>query len=139
MRYAMFATDVVKDLFGGSGASVGHVVKPLTDSFFRIRARRDVEQALLHNGRSFPLHRKPTLGCKRGVGGSMAQTAVARTEQPKGKSNPQRKPQIAMSCTAYGYFGSPRGLVSCCKTNKRYPDKGEVGGSSPPRPTICFP
>jgi hypothetical protein len=41
-----------------------------------------------------------------------------------------------MSCTAYGYFGSPRGLVSCCKTNKRYSDKGEVGGSSPPRPTI---
>ena len=51
-------------------------------------------------------------------------------------SNPQPNPQIVMSCTAYGYFGSPRRLVSCCKTNKRYSDKGEVGGSSPPRPTI---
>ena len=25
-----------------------------------------------------------------------------------------------------------------CKTSPRYSDKGEVGGSSPPRPTICF-
>src|ERR1700730_14844044 len=41
-----------------------------------------------------------------------------------------------MSCATSGYFGSPRGLVSCCKTYSCYPDKGEVGGSSPPRPTI---
>src|SRR6266699_686104 len=53
-----------------------------------------------------------------------------------GFSNPQPNPQIAMSCTTCKYIGSPRGLVSCCKTNKRYSDKGEVGGSSPPRPTI---
>src|SRR6266403_2342544 len=51
-------------------------------------------------------------------------------------SNPQPNPQIAMSCTTSACFGSPRGLVSCCKTYPRYPDKGEVGGSSPPRPTI---
>ena len=51
-------------------------------------------------------------------------------------SNPQPNAQNAMSCTTCRYFGSPRGLVSCCKTNKRYSDKGEVGGSSPPRPTI---
>src|ERR1700676_4297622 len=59
----MFATDVVKYRFGGSGASVGHVIKPLADSLFRIRTRGDVEQPLagfgvLHNGRSLPLHSK---------------------------------------------------------------------------------
>jgi DNA-binding winged helix-turn-helix (wHTH) protein len=32
-----------------------------------------------------------------------------------------------MTCAV---FGSPRGLVSSCKTTPRYPDKGEVGGSS---------
>ena len=31
-------------------------------------------------------------------------------------SNPQPNPQNAMSCTTYKYFGSPRVLVSCCKT-----------------------
>jgi hypothetical protein len=36
----------------------------------------------------------------------------------------------------YAAFGSPRGFVSCWKTNSRRTDKGEVGGSSPPRPTI---
>jgi hypothetical protein len=40
------------------------------------------------------------------------------------------------SCTTSAYFGSPRGLVSCCKTYSCSSDKGEVGGSSPPRPTI---
>src|ERR1700756_688724 len=34
-----------------------------------------------------------------------------------------------------GSLGSPRSLVSC-KSYARYSDKGEVGGSSPPRPTI---
>src|SRR6267378_1655539 len=57
----MFATDVVKDLFGGPGASVGHVIEPLADPFFRIRAGGDVEQALvrlgiLHDGRSLSLY-----------------------------------------------------------------------------------
>jgi hypothetical protein len=59
----MFATDIVKYLFGGTGAAVGHVIKSLADSFFRIRAGGDIEQALigfgvLHDGRSLPLHRK---------------------------------------------------------------------------------
>src|SRR3981189_887493 len=56
----MFATDAVKYFFGGAGAPVGHVIKPLADSLFRIRAGGDVEQALvsfgvLHDGGSLPL------------------------------------------------------------------------------------
>ena len=31
-------------------------------------------------------------------------------------SNPQLNPQNAPSCTTYAVFGSPRGLVCCCKT-----------------------
>src|SRR5579864_4943107 len=54
----------------------------------------------------------------------------------RGLFNPQSNPQTMMSCATSAFFGSPRGLVSCCKTNARYSDKGEVGGSSPPRPTI---
>jgi hypothetical protein len=50
--------------------------------------------------------------------------------------NPQSNPQTMMSCATSAYFGSPRGLVSCCKTYSCCSDKGEVGGSSPPRPTI---
>jgi hypothetical protein len=34
-------------------------------------------------------------------------------------SNPQPNPQQAMSCMTSAYFGSPRGLVSCCKTQPR--------------------
>ena len=30
--------------------------------------------------------------------------------------NPQPNPQNATSCTTYAVFGSPRGLVCCCKT-----------------------
>jgi hypothetical protein len=30
-------------------------------------------------------------------------------------SNPQSNPQTMMSCATSAYFGSPRGLVSCCK------------------------
>src|ERR1700730_18762928 len=57
----MFATNVVKYLFGGSGASVGNVIKPLSDSPFRIRASGDIEQTLigfgvLYDGSSFPFH-----------------------------------------------------------------------------------
>jgi hypothetical protein len=50
--------------------------------------------------------------------------------------NPNPNPQHAMSCTISAYVGSPRGLVSRCNTTSGQTDKGEVGGSSPPRPTI---
>ena len=36
------------------------------------------------------------------------------------------------------YFGSPRGLVSGCKTNPCHLDTVEVWGSSPHGPTILF-
>ena len=36
------------------------------------------------------------------------------------------------------YFGSPRGLVCCCKTYERHLDTVEVWGSSPHGPTIFF-
>jgi len=36
------------------------------------------------------------------------------------------------------YFGSPRGLVCCCKTYERHLDTVEVWGSSPHGPTIVF-
>src|SRR5580698_7553907 len=57
----MFATEVIKYFFGGSGASVGNVIKPLADSLFRIRASGDIEQTLvgfgvLHDGSSFPFY-----------------------------------------------------------------------------------
>jgi len=59
----MFASDIVKNLFGGSGASVNHVIKTLADSFLQIRAGGDVQQALvgfgiLHDRRCLPLHPK---------------------------------------------------------------------------------
>src|SRR6266849_5992258 len=50
--------------------------------------------------------------------------------------NPQPNPQNAMSYTTSAYFGSPRGLVSCCKT---YPGKtvtAEVASSSLVVPAI---
>src|SRR5258708_8486872 len=50
--------------------------------------------------------------------------------------NPQPNPQNAMSYTTSAYFGSPRGLVSCCKT---YPSKtvtAEVASSSLVVPAI---
>src|SRR5229473_2232378 len=52
--------------------------------------------------------------------------------------NPQPNPQNAMSYTTSAYFGSPRGLVSCCKT---YPSKtvtAEVASSSLVVPAILF-
>src|SRR5580658_5504921 len=57
----MFATYVVKYFFGGSSASVSHVVESLADSFLRICAGGNIEQALvgfsvLHDGRGLPLH-----------------------------------------------------------------------------------
>ena len=47
-------------------------------------------------------------------------------------SNPQSNPQYMMSCATSAYFGSPRGLLSCCI------DTVEVCGSSPHGPTIFF-
>ena len=41
-----------------------------------------------------------------------------------------------MSCTTSAYFGSPRGLLSCCKTYPGSIDTVEVCGSSPHGPTI---
>src|SRR5713226_9176141 len=52
--------------------------------------------------------------------------------------NPQPNPQNAMSYTTSAYFGSPRGLVSCCKT---YPSKtvtAEVASSSLVVPAILL-
>src|SRR4029077_5980054 len=50
----------------------------------------------------------------------------------RGLFRPQSNPQHTMSCTTSAYFGSPRGLVSCCKTESCYSDKGDVSGSRPP-------
>src|SRR5467141_1653390 len=51
-------------------------------------------------------------------------------------SNPHSNPQSMMSCTASAYFGSPRSLLSCCKTYPGSIDTVEVCGSSPHGPTI---
>src|ERR1700724_3715438 len=53
-------------------------------------------------------------------------------------SNPQSNPQCMMSCTTSAYFGSPRGLLSCCKAYPCHLDTVEVCGSSPHGPTIIF-
>ena len=53
-------------------------------------------------------------------------------------SNPQPDPQKMMSCTTCRYFGSPRVVVSCCKT---YPGKtvtAEVASSSLVVPAITL-
>jgi hypothetical protein len=49
-------------------------------------------------------------------------------------SNPQKVCLIRTSA----YFGSPGGLVCCCKTYERHLDTVEVWGSSPHGPTIVF-
>jgi hypothetical protein len=41
-------------------------------------------------------------------------------------SNPQPNPQNSMSYTTSANFGSPRGLVSCCKTKDRSVDTVEI-------------
>jgi len=57
---------------------------------------------------------------------------IARAEIEIGnKTNPQPNPQFMMTCATYGYFGSPRVVVSCCKTNPRYAVTAEAAGSSP--------
>jgi hypothetical protein len=59
-------------------------------------------------------------------------------EARPGFPNPQPNPQILMSCATWRYFGSPRGLVSCCKTNPRYAVTAEVASSSLVVPAILF-
>src|ERR1700687_3657315 len=53
-------------------------------------------------------------------------------------SNPHSNPQCVVTCTTSAYFGSPRGLLSCCKTYPGKIDTVEVCGSSPHGPTIIF-
>jgi hypothetical protein len=53
-------------------------------------------------------------------------------------SNPQPNPQKMMSCTTCRYFGSPRVVVSRCKTYPGYAHTVEVVGSNPTAPTISF-
>jgi hypothetical protein len=53
-------------------------------------------------------------------------------------SNPQPNPQKMMSCATCRYFGSPRVVVSCCKTNPRYAVTAEVASSSLVVPAIKF-
>jgi hypothetical protein len=43
-----------------------------------------------------------------------------------------------MSCAAWRYFGSPRVVVSCCKTENGYAVTAEVAGSSPVVPAILL-
>src|SRR6202035_5697723 len=51
-------------------------------------------------------------------------------------SNPHSNPQSMMSCTASAYFGSPRGLLSCCKT---YPGSIDTVESSAVRVRTGLP
>src|ERR1017187_3600096 len=45
--------------------------------------------------------------------------------------NPQPNPQNLLSCPTSAYLGSPRGLVSRCKTYRGSAVTAEVAGSSP--------
>jgi hypothetical protein len=49
-------------------------------------------------------------------------------------SNPQPNPQNAMSCTTWAAFGSPRVLVSCCKTSPHCGCHGRGRGFESRRP-----
>jgi hypothetical protein len=53
-------------------------------------------------------------------------------------ANPQPNPQNAMSCTTCAVFGSPRVLVSCCKTSPRC-YHGRSRGFDSRRPRHSFP
>jgi hypothetical protein len=46
----MFSADVVEYFFGGASASVGYVIKALTDTFHGVGTGRNVEQALIGVG-----------------------------------------------------------------------------------------
>ncbi len=78
------------------------------------------------------------VGCLRETPALELQTSAVLGQGPRHCFQPTTQPTIVWSCAAWRYFGSPRAIVSCCKTNPRYADKGEVGGSSPPRPTIIL-
>jgi hypothetical protein len=57
----MFAANLVKCLFPGSGSSAGYIVKTLPDAFFRVSTSGNVEQPLirfgvLHNCCGLSLH-----------------------------------------------------------------------------------
>jgi hypothetical protein len=59
----MFVANFVKDLFGRAGTSMGYVIKPLSDTLFRISARRDVQKTLvgfriLHDSSGLSIHRE---------------------------------------------------------------------------------
>ena len=55
-----------------------------------------------------------------------------------GISNPQPNPQFVWSCMTCAAFGSPRVLVSCCRTYSRSAVTAEAAGSSPVVPAILF-
>jgi len=55
-----------------------------------------------------------------------------------GFSNPQPNPQFLYPCATYAAFGSPRVLVSGCKTISRRAVTAEAAGSSPVVPAILF-
>src|ERR1035441_9905635 len=55
-----------------------------------------------------------------------------------GFSNPQPNPQKMMSCTTCRYFGSPRVVVSRCKTYPGYAVTAEVASSSLVVPAILL-
>jgi hypothetical protein len=59
----MFAANLVEYFRRRTGASVGHILKSLADTFSCIGASRNVEQSLisfgvLDNGRRLPFHRQ---------------------------------------------------------------------------------
>jgi hypothetical protein len=64
---------------------------------------------------------------------------IARAEMEIGnKTDPQPNPQFGMSYMSSGYFGSPRGLVSCCKTYSRCPCHGRGREFESRRPRQLF-
>src|SRR4029077_11040279 len=52
--------------------------------------------------------------------------------------DPQSNPQTMMSWATFAYFGSPRGLVSYCKTYLCSSDKERSQWFEPSPPTITF-
>jgi len=66
--------------------------------------------------------------------------SVTRSGQGHGHDfpDPQLNPQELVTCATCVYFGSPRVLVSCCKTDPRYAVTAEAAGSSPVVPAILL-
>jgi hypothetical protein len=67
------------------------------------------------------------------IAGRVSISNVAWKEQrpsriAKSFPNPQPNPQNAMSCTTCAVSGSPRVLVSCCKTSPRCAVTAEAAG-----------